>query len=154
MSTNTKNTALNPEFDFRADYFYGEGDTRWGNTRNDRITQVSGWAIRGAESDEYDNAVPGVYLVVDIGKKHTVAVTITEQQLLGILSAVQKIKKGYKIETYYANSVKDKASWSSVSNTNEEPYVEWDNNAIYGETSNPVYCNCGSNCACKSVSAS
>lgn len=103
MLANKINSVQGAEFTFRANYYYGENDNKYlDGDKTYRIGDIHGWPIVGAndENGELDDLTPaGIYLGISIGKKHTVSVTITEDQLRDMLASVERLKRDYKIAT-------------------------------------------------------
>jgi hypothetical protein len=134
-------------FTFRADYYYQEDDNEeifdYNNLRNDRIKEISGWAVRdaglnGEEDDELPN--PGVYLSVRIGERHGVTFIIPEPELLKILAEIQRVKYNhYDIRTTYH----DGPSFPNLKGDTSQWDVSWTNDIdTEDDEVGTVLCDC------------
>jgi len=117
VSVNNENSNLTLPgrlgFTFRADYFFDGSDDGsseifdYDNLRNDRIMQIAGWAVTDAGlGGQDDNATinPGVYLSVTIGERHGISILIPEQELLKILSEIQRLKDDFEYHMEYVDA--------------------------------------------------
>jgi hypothetical protein len=144
-------------FTFRTDYYYestgNEEIFDYDNLRNDRIKEVSGWAVRDASINNYDDeaANPGVYLSVQIGDRHGVTMIIPEQELLKILAEIQRVKVlDYDIRAAYYDYPKESKAFTTnewQASTTISNDVKWDVSWEYDvdtedNESSTVLCDC------------
>jgi hypothetical protein len=134
-------------FTFRTDYYYestgNEEIFDYANLRNDRIKEISGWAVKDASINNGDDEAtnPGVYLSVQIGDRHGVTMIIPEQELLKILAEIQRVKVlDYDIRAAYYDYPKE---WQASIANDGEWDVSWEHDVDTEDCeSSTVLCDC------------